>query len=208
MKSIILSCVVLTSLSYHHNNNIRKSYCQSKPITKMEIASSSSSSTISNIIKIEDLRPPKDLYERVDTLLLTDEYRNFTKNHAIHDSLHGDKKIEVYEIYKKKDADELKCIIRFGEALNGHKGIVHGGISSAIIDNTFGWLFMSCKLPSAFTANLNINFKSPIYANTVVILNAKLLKVEGRKMYMNCSMEDIEGKELVNATTLFITMQK
>jgi acyl-coenzyme A thioesterase PaaI-like protein len=205
-KPIILSCILLSASSLTSQYKY-KSYCL-KSTTTLEALPSSITTKSVITTKIEDLRPNNNEYDRIDTLLLTNEYKNFTKDHAVHDTLRGDGKVEVYEIYKKKDANEIKCIIKFGESLNGHKGIVHGGISSLVIDNTFGWLFMSCNLPSAFTANLNINYKSPVYANTIVVLTANLIKVDGRKLFMEATMEDCEGKQLVNATTLFITMKK
>jgi len=205
-KPIILSCILLSASSLTSQYKY-KSYCL-KSTTTLEALPSSITTKSVITTKIEDLRPNNNEYDRIDTLLLTNEYKNFTKDHAVHDTLRGDGKVEVYEIYKKKDANEIKCIIKFGESLNGHKGIVHGGISSLVIDNTFGWLFMSCTLPSAFTANLNINYKSPVYANTIVVLTANLIKVDGRKLFMEATMEDCEGKQLVNATTLFITMKK
>lgn len=205
-KPIILSCILLSASSLTSQYRY-KSYCL-KSTTTLEALPSSITTKTPITTRIEDLRPNNNEYDRIDTLLLTNEYKNFTKDHAIHDTLRGDGKVEIYEIYKKKDANEIKCIIQFGEALNGHKGIVHGGVSSLVIDNTFGWLFMSCNLPSAFTANLNINYKSPVYANTIVVLTANLIKVDGRKLFMEAIMEDCEGKQLVNATTLFITMKK
>ena len=215
-KPVVLSCILLSTSSLLTSQYRYKSYCL-KSTTTLEALPSSITTKSAITTRIEDLRPNNNEYDRIDTLLLTNEYKNFTKDHAIHDTLNGLKKIEVYEIYKKKDADEIKCIIKFGESLNGHKGIVHGGISSLVIDNTFGWLFMSCinggilslnGLPSAFTANLNINYRSPVYANTIVVLTANLIKVDGRKLFMDATMEDCEGKQLVNATTLFITMKK
>ena len=78
---------------------------------------------------------------------------------ALHGTLSGDGMIEAYEVYQKKGQNELSVLIQFGERLNGHPGIVHGGITSLALDNSFGWMFMLSKIPPAFTANLNINFR-------------------------------------------------
>ena len=80
-------------------------------------------------------------------------------NVALHDTLQGNGMIEAYEVYKKKDSQEVICFVRFGNRLNGHPGVVHGGILSLAVDNSFGWLFISQKFGPAFTANLNINFR-------------------------------------------------
>lgn len=78
---------------------------------------------------------------------------------AVHDTLQGQGLIEDYQVYRKDDDAEITCILRFGNKLNGHPGIVHGGIISTALDNTFGWLFMTLNYPPAFTANLTVNFR-------------------------------------------------
>lgn len=78
---------------------------------------------------------------------------------AVHDTLRGQGLIEEYRIYRKDVDDEITCILKFGNKLNGHPGIVHGGVISTVIDNTFGWLFTALKYPPSFTANLNVNFR-------------------------------------------------
>lgn len=78
---------------------------------------------------------------------------------VVHDTLRGEGLIEEYRVYRKDDDEEITCIVKFGDKLNGHPGIVHGGIISTSIDNTFGWLFTALDYPPSFTANLNINFR-------------------------------------------------
>eukprot|EP01035_Chromulina_nebulosa_P017099 gene17099-22612_t len=161
------------------------------------------STNISNEEILTKLRPTVG-YKRIDQEILANEFQSFIENHAIHDTLWGSGKIEVYEIYKNLNEDEVFSIITFGKALNGHPGVVHGGITALLIDNTFGWLFFSLKTPMAMTANLNINYRRPILAGTTVVLKAKLSSKEGRKLFMSASMENENGEVLADSTTLFI----
>jgi acyl-coenzyme A thioesterase PaaI-like protein len=154
------------------------------------------------------LRPSIDEYDRIDYKLLSTEYKIWVKDHALHETLAGDGKIEAYEVYKRKNADEVVCLVRFGKSLNGHPGIVHGGITSLVFDNTFGWLFISLKYPSAVTANLNINYRNPIFAETSAILTARMIRRDGRKLYMEAKLCDTKGKLLAESTTLFITIKQ
>jgi hypothetical protein len=110
------------------------------------------------VVEHEHLRPKKG-YQRLDDIILTEEWEGFVNNHAIHDTLNGPGRVEVYEIYKNEAGDDIYSIIKFGNALNGHPGIVHGGITAMLFDNTFGWLFFSLNVKKAFTANLNINYR-------------------------------------------------
>ncbi len=76
-------------------------------------------------------RPNAAQYIRIDSYLHEKpEYASFRDNHALHETLKGDKLIQNYEIYKRSDANELFCIVSYGNALNGYRGIVHGGANS------------------------------------------------------------------------------
>ena len=82
--------------------------------------------------------------------------RSFGEFHAIFGTLKGQGLIERYSVYRRVTIDkqgepaphqehtigaELAVAdIRVGKDLNGHKGIVHGGIISLLIDDTFGWV--------------------------------------------------------------------
>lgn len=102
---------------------------------------------------------PASEYERIDEKVLTSDYVDIVDNHAIHDTLNGPNRVEVYEIYKHQAEPMIISIIKFGNALNGHPGVLHGGITGLLFDNTFGWLFYSLNISKSVTANLNINYR-------------------------------------------------
>lgn len=92
--------------------------------------------------------------------------------------------------------------------MNGHPGVVHGGLTSAMFDNTFGWLFFALGKPAAVTANLNVDFRKPVYAGSVVVIKARLQREEGRKMFMTATMENSLGTIVAESTSLFIMLKK
>jgi hypothetical protein len=104
-------------------------------------------------------RPTKG-YTRID-YDLQNMHPEWITNNAFHGTLRGENMIEEYEVYRCDDPTDIsvKCLIRFGNSLNGHPGIVHGGITAIAFDNSFGWLFLAQKLPPSFTANLNVNYR-------------------------------------------------
>jgi hypothetical protein len=66
-----------------------------------------------------DRHCPTDGYVRID-----DKMNNFDsviafKDNAVHDTLHGEGKIEAYRIYKRLDADEIMAVIKLGGSING-----------------------------------------------------------------------------------------
>ncbi len=93
------------------------------------------------------------------------------------------------------------------DKMNGHPTFVHGGIISLVIDNTFGWLFFGLDLPLAVTANLNVNYRAPLPMNTTCILQSKLIRHEGRKMFMEATMHDLHGTKIADSTSLFISLR-
>ena len=158
------------------------------------------------IHSLKDKSLPVDLngFKRIDHILDSTTSEHIAKN-AVHGTLRGDSMIEVYDIYFNKEKGELLCLIHFGTALNGHPEVVHGGITATLFDNSFGWLFLALRLPVAFTASLNVNYRNKVPEDSTVILRASVNKQEGRKMHFVATMHDLNGKLLADSTSLFIS---
>lgn len=67
-------------------------------------------------------------------------------------------KIDHYETYKRKSANEIYAIVKFSGP--SYPRNVPSGAVSAIFDHSYGILLTACNLPEAFTASLNVNFRS------------------------------------------------
>lgn len=89
-----------------------------------------------------------------------------------------------------KNENVVIANIKFGNNLNGHIGIVHGGIIGLLFDDVCGFAFHALGVQHAVTANLNVNFRKPVMANSEVCLSVQLdsTKTEGRKLYFNVQM--------------------
>lgn len=148
------------------------------------------------------------VYTRIDKEFLErKEFKGFGQGNALHDTLMRPNLIEKYEVYKKIDCDEILCVVRFGSLINGHPNYIHGGITSLVFDNTFGWLFLSLGLPLAVTANLNVNFRSPLPKDTTCVLTSQMKNLEGRKMYMEAVLRDVHGKVIADSSSLFVALR-
>ncbi|CAJ1930615.1 unnamed protein product [Cylindrotheca closterium] len=129
--------------------------------------------------------------------------------HAIFDLLLGNNMIEKYEVYKRPtgstDDNVVIAHIAFGEHLDGHTGIVHGGILSLMFDDLLGFGFYSLGIPMAFTANLNVDYRSPVPAGTRVRVVAQLESREGRKLFWKAQMTSLDQQVLyAEASSLYI----
>lgn len=103
-------------------------------------------------------RPDSNRYQRIDSILES-AHPEWKSNNAFHGTLQGENLIEKYEVYANSEEGDIICLVKYGCSLNGHTGIIHGGITAITFDNSFGWLFLANKTPPAFTANLSINYR-------------------------------------------------
>lgn len=95
----------------------------------------------------------------------------------------------------------------------GFPNIIHGGVSTALLDepmsslvHLFHVLIDGDSPPNtALTANLNINFRGAVIAPGHVVVECRLVKVQGRKYYVKGCMKDTHGKVLVDAQGLWLS---
>lgn len=83
---------------------------------------------------------------------------------------------------------------------------VHGGAIATMIDTVTGSLATLLSGP-VMTANLNINYRSPIPLGSTVLLESCLDKKEGRKTYISCKVTSTDGSRVHTETTaLFLSV--
>lgn len=100
---------------------------------------------------------------------------------------------------------EVVAVFHLGNEVCGHKGIIHGGLSAALCDEVMGTCSYIFNLGQpSFTANMNLNYKNPLFANSWILIRSKVQKFEGRKVFIQVQMEDGYGIEYVNGSGLFI----
>nr|XP_058165638.1 acyl-coenzyme A thioesterase THEM4 isoform X1 [Dasypus novemcinctus] len=111
-----------------------------------------------------------------------------------------------YVMFYNEDEKRAVCLFQGGPYLQGAPGFLHGGATSTMIDTTLGiCAFLSGSV--AMTANLNIDFKRPIPLNSVVVINSQLDKIEGRKVFLSCSVQSVDEKILYSeATSIFVQL--
>uniref|UniRef100_A0A8C4KRE9 Acyl-coenzyme A thioesterase THEM4 n=1 Tax=Dromaius novaehollandiae TaxID=8790 RepID=A0A8C4KRE9_DRONO len=111
-----------------------------------------------------------------------------------------------YVMFLNSSEKRVVCLFQPGSYLEGHPGFAHGGSIATIIDSTIG----SCAIFVAgrvMTANLSINYMSPVPLGSVVLVDSKVDKVEGRKVFLSCKVQSVDGGTLhAEATALFIQL--
>ena len=166
---------------------------------------------------------------KAEAALLTQHYQPMeiptraAKCHAIFGALLGNTMIERYQVWKQRNnnnnndkddsllLDETNVIViahvQLGNAVNGHPGVVHGGILSLLLDDVFGFAYEALgDVPLAVTANLSIDYCAPVPADTMVRVAVQMPKPrQGRKLYWQAQMTSIDQSVLyAQATSLYI----
>jgi acyl-coenzyme A thioesterase THEM4 len=115
--------------------------------------------------------------------------------------------------------NEVVTFFELGNGVNGFPNISHGGFVATLLDEEMG-ILLSVNQDylhkekgegvdmTSMTAYLNMKYLAPVVTPGIVLGRAKVVKVEGRKIYIRGALEDSEGKELTVAECLFIKAKK
>ena len=71
---------------------------------------------------------------------------------------------------------------KLGRALDGHPGVVHGGVLALLIDDVLGFGYEALGIPWAVTANLTVDYRSGVPAGSAIRIFAFLVERKGRKL--------------------------
>lgn len=92
-----------------------------------------------------------------------------------------------FEDIESVKSDERNCgytFLHLGPLLTGHEGIIHGGLLATLLDElTCRVAFQNFHSKRAVTANLNINYLKPCWADSYVLVKCAVLSKKGRKCY-------------------------
>jgi acyl-coenzyme A thioesterase PaaI-like protein len=93
----------------------------------------------------------------------------------------------------------------------GYPSTVHGGLTAAIVDETFGGLYtallttgnLGATLPG-LTARLELDYKKKIPSGTVLLVTAELESVEPRKVWMKATVSNGDKSAFATGRALFV----
>lgn len=150
----------------------------------------------------------KQGYQRMDLPL-----RAESQSHVIYGTLLTDNVVESYRSFKnmkwnnKSSENVVVALVQLGNGVDGHPGVVHGGILALIVDDVLGFGYEALDdVPMAVTANLNVNYLKAVPAGSRLWIQAQLQKQEGRKLHWSVQVMSADNTETVycEATSLFI----
>jgi acyl-coenzyme A thioesterase PaaI-like protein len=109
-------------------------------------------------------------------------------------------------IFTDDETGSLLAFYHLGRKMAGHACIVHGGVVAVLLDECMGRAcFPRLAGRIGVTAKLDLSYKSPIAVDSVILIRADTVDVQGRKAFVRCTVEDAQdGRVLVESTALFI----
>ncbi|XP_052003426.1 acyl-coenzyme A thioesterase THEM4-like [Xyrauchen texanus] len=111
-----------------------------------------------------------------------------------------------YVVFVNKEEKSCVCVFQAGHLLEGAPGHVHGGAIATMIDTVTGTLAGYLSGP-IMTANLNIDYRSPMPLGSVVLFHSTLDRIEGRKTFVTCKVTSTDESKLhTEATALFVSI--
>lgn len=97
------------------------------------------------------------------------------------------------------------AFLHLGRSLCGHDGIVHGGLLATILDESLARTsFFHLPHKIGMTAKLEINYKYPVKADQVVVVETRTVDAKGRKVHVEGEIRDLSGRLLVQSKALFV----
>lgn len=102
---------------------------------------------------------------------------------------------EYNEIPEPDDRENYSItFLQLGDALTGHKGIVHGGLLATLLDElTCRVGFLNFESKRGVTANLNVNYKKPTLVDSWICIKCTVFKKLGRKCWVMGDVYLIDG---------------
>lgn len=97
------------------------------------------------------------------------------------------------------------AFVHLGRSTCGHDGIVHGGLLATVLDETLARTsFFNLPSNVGVTARLEIDYRKPVKADQIVVVETKLIEAKGRKVTVEGVMRTLSGELLVESRAIFV----
>lgn len=109
--------------------------------------------------------------------------------------------------FRKPGAPQLYAKAWFGTKTMGPPGHVHGGAMAAALDEAMGavcWM----NAHKTVAATISVRFLAMLPIDTETILESRIVRVEGRKIFTRASLTSPGGQVVAEGDGLFIVLQE
>ena len=143
-----------------------------------------------------------------------------TENALTAETLWTDRTIRTIQSFEKpkhipnreEEIEEVRMLFSLGSGVDGMGGICHGGLVGLMLDEVLSLMVAVVTGSFAhFTVELNVGFKNSLGTPRVVLCRAWLNAEnpsQGRKVWVNGTVEDGEGGVFAVGDALFVRMRE
>ncbi len=101
------------------------------------------------------------------------------------------------------DEDHIDTTFRPDHLYEGYRGIIHGGLITALLDEAMGWSVAVERKAYFVTGEINVRFLKPVYSNQTLRVVARVTAHYPRYSMAEGKLLDAQGKPLARATGKF-----
>ncbi|HDZ41158.1 MAG TPA: PaaI family thioesterase [Bacteroidetes bacterium] len=106
----------------------------------------------------------------------------------------------------EEDDDYVTAAWEPEEYYQGYINVLHGGIIATMLDEVGAWCVTVKTGTAGVTSELRVRYLKPVFMNNGrILLKARIVKTEGRIVYLKCDLSDGNGKICAEADTIFFT---
>ena len=112
---------------------------------------------------------------------------------------------------EERSLGQLYILFSLGSGMDGHPGLVHGGLISAIMDEAMTMLASIHCDPhtSCYTAFLKVDYKRPVATPNTYLSKISIEdRSKGRKIWVKSTLEDGKGTTLAAGQSLVIEVPR
>lgn len=118
--------------------------------------------------------------------------------------------------------EELRTLVSVGPGVNGWQDMLHGGIAATLLDELMGVLLhlnndllkqrakaagKTHEHSNTVTAELTVKYLKPVFTPQTMLIRVWLVKMEGRKGWVDGAIEDAKGNAMVKGSGFFIQLR-
>ena len=101
--------------------------------------------------------------------------------------------------------DRAEARFTAGREHSGFDGTVHGGVLTALVDETMGWAIFHQGLWGV-TGRITVSFRQPVPVGEPLLVSGEITKRTRRAIETRGDIRDTSGTVLVDADALFLLM--
>jgi uncharacterized protein (TIGR00369 family) len=121
-------------------------------------------------------------------------------NHCFGCSPHNEDGLRLRFVKTRSDVVETRYTAP--SKFCGPEGIIHGGIQAALLDEVLGVAAHAClddENPELVTAEFRLSYRRPALVERPVVVRGRLVRTDGRDVYLEGEIIDEEGQTLTTA---------